>query len=78
MRALNSLIKASGLDKDGWQHWYDNSSDRATMKLLKNLDLVSSVEDGLRNTTNAFFWNYAFLGSRDQLDYIVRTNFTTK
>lgn len=66
------------LDKDGWQYWYQNSSDPATLKLYKNLDLVPTVEEGLRNTTNAFFWKYAFLGSKQQLDYIVRTNFTTK
>lgn len=42
------------------------------------MEYVSSVEAGLRNTTKAFFWSYAFLGSRAELDYVVRTNFSTE
>nr|UTN00868.1 ionotropic receptor [Semanotus bifasciatus] len=68
------------LDKGGWPTMFDNSSDPYTKDLLKHLDLVPDVESGLKNTTNykSFFRKYAFLGSKAQLDYIVRTNFSTK
>nr|XP_015839670.1 PREDICTED: uncharacterized protein LOC660579 [Tribolium castaneum] len=65
------------LDKGGWQYWFENSTDPITQKLLTRIDFVPDIESGLKNTTKAFFWPYAFLGSRAQLDYIVRTNFTT-
>ncbi|XP_025831498.1 ionotropic receptor 21a [Agrilus planipennis] len=75
---LSGHYQIGTLDKGGWQHWFNDTTDPVTQKLLKNLDLVPTVEDGLKNTTKAFFWPYAFLGSKAQLNYIVRTSFTTK
>ncbi|KAJ8980639.1 hypothetical protein NQ317_017935 [Molorchus minor] len=67
------------LDKGGWPSMFTNSSDPHTEKLFKHLDLVPDVESGIRNTTSykSFFRKYAFLSSRAQLDYIVRTSFTS-
>lgn len=62
--------------KDGWQYWFTNSSHPQTRKLLKNLELVANIEEGLSNVTKAFFWGYAFLGSRSQLQFIVQNNFS--
>lgn len=42
------------------------------------MEYLPDVQSGIRNITNAFFWPYAFLGSRDQLDYIIRTKYTVK
>ncbi|RZC35511.1 uncharacterized protein BDFB_001545, partial [Asbolus verrucosus] len=74
---LRGRYQIGTLNKGGWQYWFNNSTDPITKKLLKNIDLVPDVESGLKNTTKAFFWPYAFLGSKAQLDYIVRTNFST-
>lgn len=74
---LRGRYQIGTLNKGDWKHWFDNSSDPVVAKLLKRVDLVPDIESGLKNTTKAFFWPYAFLGSRAQLDYIVRTNFTT-
>lgn len=52
-------------------------TDPKSLKLLRKVDYVSTIEEGLKNTTKAFFWPYALLASRSQLDYIIRTNFTT-
>lgn len=65
-------------DRGGWERWFWNSSDSYTERLFNKIEFLSNVESGLRNTTKAFFWPYAFLGSRAELDYIVRTNFTTR
>lgn len=62
--------------KDGWQYWFTNSTDPDTRKLLKSLELVEDVDEGLRNVTQAFFWGYAFLGSRSQLEFLVQNNMT--
>ncbi|KAJ3639554.1 hypothetical protein Zmor_002908 [Zophobas morio] len=75
---ISGRYQIGTLDKGGWQYWFENSSDPVTTKLLKNIDLVPDVHSGLKNITKAFFWPYAFMGSKAQLDYIVRTNFTTK
>lgn len=32
------------------------------------------MEEGINNVTQAFFWPYAFLGSRAEIEYIVATN----
>lgn len=63
-------------DRGGWERWFFNSSDDLTNKLLKKMEFVPNVEAGIRNTTKAFFWPYAFLGSQAELEYIIRTNYT--
>lgn len=63
---------------DGWQSWFLNSTDAPTKKLLKNLEFVADVEEGLNNVTKAFFWPYAFLSSRTQLEYIAEGNFSNE
>lgn len=41
---------------------------------MKDLEYVANVEEGLNNVTKAFFWPYAFLGSRAEIEYIVTNN----
>ncbi|KAM3967606.1 ionotropic receptor 21a [Aphomia sociella] len=73
---LSGFYRVGTLDRGGWERWFINSSDPKTNKLFKKLELVPNVEAGIRNTTKAFFWPYAFLGSRAQLQYIVQANFS--
>lgn len=35
---------------------------------------MANLEEGINNVTQAFFWPYAFLGSRAEIEYIVATN----
>ncbi|XP_044763252.1 ionotropic receptor 21a [Coccinella septempunctata] len=65
------------LDKSGWVDRFANSSEPMVEKLMSKVDLVQTVEEGIKNTTEAFFWPYAFLGSRANLDYIIRTQFVS-
>nr|ALM24946.1 ionotropic receptor 21a.3 [Athetis dissimilis] len=73
---LAGFYRVGTLDRGGWEKWFLNSSDPETAKLLKKLELVPNVQAGIRNTTKAFFWPYAFLGSKAELEYIVQANFT--
>nr|QEI46863.1 ionotropic receptor 21a [Galleria mellonella] len=73
---LSGFYRVGTLDRGGWETWFANSSDPKTNKLIKKIEFVPNVEAGIRNTTKAFFWPYAFLGSRAQLEYIVQANFT--
>ncbi|XP_049878179.1 ionotropic receptor 21a [Pectinophora gossypiella] len=73
---LKGFYRIGTLDRGGWERWFFNSSDFLTNKLLNKLELVPNVEAGIRNTTKAFFWPYAFLGSQAELEYIVQANFT--
>lgn len=75
---LSGRYQIGTLNKGGWEYWFKNSTDSASQKLLKNLELLPNIESGLINITRAIFWPYAFLGPKAQLDYIVQTNFTTK
>lgn len=82
---LNNIVKCFNkfkfrlhLENDGWQNWFTNSTHPLTKKLIKDLELVANVDEGLSNVTKAFFWPYAFLGSRSQLEYIVGGNFTNE
>lgn len=58
-------------------YWYENVTDPIATKLLNKVEYVPTIELGLKNTTKAFFWPYAFLASRAHLDFIIRTNFST-
>lgn len=75
---LRGFYRIGTFENDGWQNWFANSSDAHTQKLLKDLEYVANVEEGLNNVTKAFFWPYAFIGSRSQLEYIVEGNFTNE
>lgn len=66
------------LGKDGWEFWFTNSSDPQATDLLSDLEFVDDVEEGLGNVTSAFFFGYAFLGSRAQLEYIVSNNLSMR
>ncbi|XP_045524601.1 ionotropic receptor 21a [Pieris brassicae] len=73
---LSGFFRVGTLERGGWERWFVNSSDRATRKLLKNLEFVPDIETGIRNVTKAFFWPYAFLGSKAELEYLVQSNFS--
>ncbi|KAL4713808.1 hypothetical protein ACJJTC_015462 [Scirpophaga incertulas] len=73
---LAGFYRVGTLDRGGWESWFLNSSDPNTNNLFKKLELVSNVQSGIRNTTKAFFWPYAFLGSQAELEYIVQANFS--
>lgn len=73
---LHKEILIYFVDRGGWERWFMNSSDPLTNKLLKKVELVPDVRSGIRNTTKAFFWSYAFLGSKAELEYIVQANYS--
>ncbi|XP_055633011.1 ionotropic receptor 21a [Toxorhynchites rutilus septentrionalis] len=72
----NGFYRVGTLDRGGWERWFLNSSDPATEKLLKKLEFVSSVQEGIKNITGAFFISYAFIGSKAELNYLVQSNFS--
>ncbi|XP_058122705.1 ionotropic receptor 21a [Anopheles ziemanni] len=62
------------LDRGGWERWFLNSSHKATNNLLKDIRYVSSVDEGVRNVTGAFLISYAFIGSKAELEFLVKSN----
>ncbi|XP_049532808.1 ionotropic receptor 21a [Anopheles darlingi] len=68
------FYRVGTLDRGGWERWFANSSHEATNKLLKDLRYVSSVEEGIRNVTGAFLISYAFIGSKEELQFLVKSN----
>ncbi|XP_062534528.1 ionotropic receptor 21a-like [Armigeres subalbatus] len=64
------------LDRGGWERWFMNSSDSTTDKMIQKLKFVSSIDEGIRNVTEAFLISYAFIGSKAELDYLVQSNFS--
>ncbi|XP_038207786.1 ionotropic receptor 21a [Zerene cesonia] len=73
---LSGFYRVGTLDKGGWERWFVNSSDQMTNKLLKKVELVPDIQTGIRNITKAFFWPYAFLGSKAELEYLIQSNFS--
>ncbi|XP_055297477.1 ionotropic receptor 21a [Sitodiplosis mosellana] len=71
---IYGFYRIGTLSKDGWQYWFQNSTDEDARKLVKSLEFVQDIEEGIGNVTGAFFWGYAFLGSRAHLQYIVTNN----
>ncbi|XP_053673698.1 ionotropic receptor 21a [Anopheles nili] len=68
------FYRVGTLDRGGWERWFLNSSHKATNKLLKDLRFVSSVDEGIRNVTGAFLISYAFIGSKAELEYLIKSN----
>ncbi|XP_075152937.1 ionotropic receptor 21a [Haematobia irritans] len=75
---LGLFFRVGTLDNGGWETWFQNSSHDATARLFQKMEYVLSVEEGIGNVTQSFFWNYAFLGSRSQLEYLVQSNFSNE
>ncbi|KAI5756324.1 hypothetical protein M8J77_024051 [Diaphorina citri] len=60
----------------GWQKFNDTEEDTVENEVFEKWELVPKVEDGLRNVTKGhLLWNYAFLGSRAQMEHIIKNNF---
>lgn len=55
-----------------------NSTHDKTANLMKRLEFVANVEEGVNNVTHAWFWPYAFIASKEELLYIIDTNYTEK
>ncbi|KAI9584052.1 hypothetical protein GQX74_010387 [Glossina fuscipes] len=75
---LGLFFKVGTLDSGGWENWFRNSSHEPTAKLYEKMEFVSSLEEGIGNVTKSFFWNFAFLGSKAQLQYLVQSNFSNE
>ena len=52
--------------------------DPISEKLFKKLEYVPTIADGIKNASRAFFWPYAFLGSRTVLEYTVQSESSPK
>jgi hypothetical protein len=73
----NGFYRIGTLDRGGWERWFVNSSQKETARLLKNLEFVKDIEEGLSNVTKPYFlFPYAFIGSKQQLNYIIATNYS--
>lgn len=52
----DGFYRIGTLDRGGWERWFLNSSQKSTEKLLKKLEFVVDVEEGINNVTKAFIW----------------------
>ncbi|XP_043648279.1 ionotropic receptor 21a [Drosophila teissieri] len=73
---LGLFFRVGTLNNGGWETWFQNSTHIPTSKLYKKMEFVGSLDEGIGNVTQSFFWNYAFLGSKAQLEYLVQSNFS--
>ncbi|XP_022233129.2 LOW QUALITY PROTEIN: ionotropic receptor 21a [Drosophila obscura] len=73
---LGLFFRVGTLDNGGWETWFQNSTHIPTSRLYRKMEFVGSLEEGIGNVTQSFFWNYAFLGSKAQLEYLVQSNFS--
>nr|CAD7266538.1 unnamed protein product [Timema shepardi] len=64
------------LGNGDWQRWYNNSNEPLVNKLLYKMEYLTDVLDGLNNVIKSYNVPYAFLGSKDLMDYTIRSNFT--
>ncbi|KAH8323497.1 hypothetical protein KR067_012031 [Drosophila pandora] len=76
MDLLGLFFRVGTLDNGGWESWFQNSTHVPTSRLYKKMEFVGTLEEGIGNVTQSFFWNYAFLGSKAQLEYLVQSNFS--
>ncbi|XP_011501708.1 PREDICTED: glutamate receptor ionotropic, kainate 5 [Ceratosolen solmsi marchali] len=74
---LTYRYRIGTLDHNGWQKWFNvnTTDDQFLIKLFRKMEYVPSALEGVKNASRAYFWPYAFLGSKTTLDYIVQTDF---
>ncbi|KAK0074404.1 hypothetical protein PV326_012477, partial [Microctonus aethiopoides] len=74
---LDEGYEIGTLNHDGWEKWFNwtTMKDPVAVDLLKSLKYIETVKEGLKNATRAYFWPYAFLGSKIVLEYIVQEEF---
>lgn len=73
----NGFYRIGTLDRGGWERWFLNSTQKETSRLLRNLEFVKNIEEGLGNVTKPYFlFPYAFIGSKAQLNYVIQSNYT--
>ncbi|KAH8303948.1 hypothetical protein KR044_000414, partial [Drosophila immigrans] len=75
---LGLFFRVCTLDNGGWESWFKSSEHEATSKLYRKMEFVGSLEEGIGNVTQSFFWNYAFLGSKARLEYLVQSNYSNE
>ncbi|EDW00493.1 ionotropic receptor 21a [Drosophila grimshawi] len=75
---LGLFFRVCTLDNGGWERWFQNSTHEPTSKLYNKMEFVGSLEEGIGNVTQSFFWNYAFLGSKARLEYLVQSNYSNE
>ncbi|XP_061394483.1 ionotropic receptor 21a, partial [Musca vetustissima] len=71
MDLLGLFFRVGTIDNGGWESWFQNSSHEPTARLFQKMEYVSSVEEGIGNVTQSFFWNYAFLGCLALVDPLI-------
>ncbi|KAK6621468.1 hypothetical protein RUM44_001275 [Polyplax serrata] len=74
-------FRVGTLSTAGWDTWFNNSEHEKTKWLLRDIELVPTATQGLKNVSNSFylpmFRPYAFLAGRAQMEYIVQANYTS-
>lgn len=53
---FQGFYRIGTLDRGGWERWFLNSSQKSTAKLMKKLEFVIDIEEGINNVTQAFIW----------------------
>ncbi|ALC48549.1 Ir21a, partial [Drosophila busckii] len=76
MDLLGLFFRVGTLDNGGWEDWFRNSTHEPTSRLYKKMEFVGTLEEGIGNVTQSWIWNYAFLGSKSRLEYLVQSNFS--
>lgn len=67
------------LDKGGWQYYFNVTNDTISKKLVSNLKLMRNLEDAMDFIVKTrFILDYAFLGSKISLTYLIQNNFIQK
>ncbi|XP_037090457.1 ionotropic receptor 21a-like, partial [Pollicipes pollicipes] len=56
-----------------WESWFQNSPDPIARRLADDIRFVGSFQEGIRRARDT---NFAFINSKQSLQYLVATNFT--
>jgi hypothetical protein len=68
------------VESGGWKALLENSEDPVARALFKDTDFVPSMTEGIENVTRNVHSDRqsTFLGSKEHLEYIVKTNMTPR
>lgn len=68
-----------GLGTGGWGDWFNNSQHPQTKWLLRDIELVPTLAEGLSNVSDSYFLPflrpYTFLASKAEMQYELRNKY---
>ncbi|KAJ9586856.1 hypothetical protein L9F63_019538 [Diploptera punctata] len=75
---VQERLQVGTLSSGGWQYWFNDSVDPMATQMFEKIEYLPDLESAMENITTSYYRNYAFLGSYNLLEYLMKINYTKR